>query len=84
MNIPVKAYEVGGVIDGKHQLVLNEPLPVAGPAEVRVIVLVSEEAQIEEDEWLRAGSGNPVFDFLKHPEEDMYTLQDGRAFCDES
>ena len=39
-----------------------------------------EEADIDEMEWLRAASANPAFDFLKKPEEDIYTLADGRPF----
>jgi len=34
---------------------------------------------IDEMEWLRAAAANPAFDFLKEPEEDIYTLAD--FFC---
>ena len=34
----------------------------------------------EETEWLRAATINPAFDFLKEPEEDIYTLADGKPF----
>jgi len=43
----------------------------------------SEEAAVYEMEWLRAAAVNPAFDFLKEPEEDIYTLADGRPFCDQ-
>jgi tetratricopeptide (TPR) repeat protein len=39
-----------------------------------------EEGEIDESEWLRAAATNPAFDFLKEPEEDIYTLDDGRPF----
>ena len=36
--------------------------------------------EIDEQEWLHATAKNPVFDFLKDPEEDIYTLTDGKPF----
>ena len=36
-----------------------------------------EDGEIDEHEWLRAATSNPAFDFLKDPEEDIYTLADG-------
>ena len=83
MDIVEKAIEVTATIDAQRQLVLDEPLPVTGPARVRVIVLLPEETDIDEKEWLRAASANPSFDFLKTPEEDIYTLADGKPFHDQ-
>ena len=36
--------------------------------------------EINEKEWLRLANANPAFDFLKEPEEDIYTSKDGRPF----
>ena len=83
MEILEKAIEITGTINSQRQLILDEPLPVTGPARVRVIVLLAEEANINEEEWLRMGSTNPAFDFLKASEEDIYTLADGRPFHDQ-
>lgn len=82
MDTATKAIETTGIIDSERQLVLDKPLPVVGPTRVRVIILLSEEADIDEMEWLRAAMANPVFDFLKEPEEDIYTLDDGKPFHD--
>jgi tetratricopeptide (TPR) repeat protein len=41
-----------------------------------------EDGEIDEREWLRAAASNPAFDFLKDPEEDIYTLADGKPFND--
>lgn len=38
--------------------------------------------EIDEQEWLHAAANNPVFDFLNDPEEDIYTLADGKPFND--
>ena len=78
-----KAIEAIGTIDEQRRLILDKPLPVVGPTRVRVIILLSEETDIEEGEWLRNASKNPAFDFLKEPEEDIYTLEDGRPFNDQ-
>jgi hypothetical protein len=85
MNVSVRAIETTGVIDEASHLQLDTPLPVVGPSRVRVIVLLPEEERndIDELEWLHAAMANPAFDFLKDPEEDIYTLADGRPFDDQ-
>lgn len=83
MDIVEKAIETTATIDANRQLVLDEPLPVGGPTKVRVIILFPEEAEIEEKDWLHSAIANHTFDFLKEPEEDIYTLSDGKPFHDE-
>ncbi|MDY7008673.1 MAG: hypothetical protein SWX82_33325 [Cyanobacteriota bacterium] len=36
--------------------------------------------EIDEQEWLHAAATNPTFYFQKDPEEDIYTLTDGKPF----
>ena len=83
MQAATKAIETTGTIDAQHHLVLDETLPITGPTRVRVIILVPEDSDISETEWLQAAAANPALDFLKDPEEDIYTLSDGRPFYDE-
>ena len=83
MPSSARAFEATGTIDAKRNLILDEPLPVTGPTRVRVIVLVADEGDVNEAEWLRAAAANPAFDFLKEPKEDIYTVADGRPFYDE-
>ncbi len=78
----IRAIETTGTVEARRQLVLDEDLPISGPARVRVIILFSEEER-EEIAWLRAAATNPAFDFLKDPEEDIYTISDGRPFHDQ-
>jgi len=81
---PLHAIETTGTVDEESQLHLDRPLPISGPARVRVIVIYPpDDAEIAESEWLRAASGNPAFEDLAEPEEDVYTLADGRPFHDE-
>jgi len=49
----------------------------------RVSHLLPEDTDISETEWLQAAAANPSLDFLKDPEEDLYTLSDGEPFYDE-
>ena len=82
MEISAKAIQVGGTIDAQRRLVLDEPLPVAGPARVQVIILIPDDTEIDETEWLRAAAANPAFDFLKESAEDIYSIEDGKPFHD--
>ena len=82
MSVATRAIETAGIIDADHQLVLDDPLPISGPTRVKVIILIPDETDIDEAEWLRAASANPAFDFLKDSSEDIYTLQDGKPFHD--
>ena len=54
MQTATKAIETIGTIDAQHHLVLDEILPITGPTRVRVIILVPEESDINETEWLQA------------------------------
>lgn len=83
MGTRLEAIEVTGSIDDRHQLHLDEPLPIAGRSRVRVIILVAQESEEDEREWLRAAAANPAFDFLKDPREDVYSPSDGKPFHDE-
>jgi hypothetical protein len=83
VGLPLKAIEVGGTIDEQRRLQLDEPLPIVGPSRVRVIILIPDEADLDEQEWLHAAASNPAFDYLKEPEEDIYTLADGKPFSDQ-
>ncbi|MSS73179.1 MAG: hypothetical protein EXS64_17055 [Candidatus Latescibacteria bacterium] len=72
------AIEMTGTVDENRQLLLDGPLPIAGPARVKVIVLYSLTEDLNEAEWLRLAAHNPVFADLNDSEEDIYSLQDGK------
>lgn len=72
------AIELTGTVDERRQLQLDDLLPIPGPKRVRVIVLYSPIDEWSEMEWLQAAARNPAFDFLKDPEEDIYSLADGK------
>ncbi len=76
------AIETTGTVEEGRRITLDQPLPEMKRGRVRVIVFLEEGGDIDEDEWLRAASRNPVFDFLAD-EADVYTLADGKPFHDE-
>jgi len=82
MDIASRAIELTGKIDAHRHLVLDDALPIKGPMNVRVIILVPEEEDIDESEWLQAAYQNPSFDFLNDPQEDIYSISDGKPFND--
>ena len=84
METTMTAIEMTGRIDEHRQLQLDNPLPVSGPMRVRVIVLYPIQDQEDETEWLQAAARNPAFEFLKDPEEDIYSLTDGEPFRDKT
>ena len=84
METTMTAIEMTGRIDEHRQLQLDNPLPVSGPMRVRVIVLYPIQDQEDETEWLQAAARNPAFEFLKDPEEDIYSLTDGEPFRDKA
>lgn len=83
MHAAMKAIEVSGTVDEQRQLHLDDQLPIAGPSRVRVIILVPDDAEIDERQWLQAAASNPTFEFLNDPAEDIYTLADGKPFRDQ-
>ncbi|HRQ22607.1 MAG TPA: hypothetical protein PLF42_04175 [Anaerolineales bacterium] len=77
------AIEMTGTVDENHQLKLDGALPFAGPKRVRVIILspLTEFAdEWSEMEWLKASLSNPAFEYLRDPEEDIYSISDGKPF----
>jgi hypothetical protein len=81
--LAMNAIETTGVVDAQHQLRLDEPLSIAGPSRVRVIILVPDESDIPEVAWTKTAAASPAFDFLKESAEDIYTATDGKPFHDQ-
>ena len=83
MEVPMRAIEMTGTVDENHQLRLDGVLPFAGPQRVRVIVL-SPLTEIADDwnemEWLKTSLNNSAFEYLRSPEEDIYSIHDGKPF----
>ena len=72
------AIETTGTIERNGKIVIDETFSVSAPTSVRVIVLFPESEDLNESEWLEAASKNEAFDFLNSPEEDVYSLEDGK------
>ncbi len=83
MEAVMRAVEATGTIDEQGALHLDQPITTVRPGRVRVLLLMTDETDIVEQEWLRAAARNPVFDFLNDPAEDIYTRDDGQPLHDE-
>ena len=83
METKMAAIEMTGTVTENCELELDQSLPISGPRRVRVLVLYPIDDEWEESKWLQAAARNPAFDFLKEPEEDIYSLGDGQPFDDQ-
>ena len=77
----MKAIEVVGTVEEGHRVRLDEPLPAGVAGRVRLIIFVGED-EPSEQEWLHAANQGGALEFLRAPEEDRYTLSDGKPFDD--
>ena len=79
----MRAIEINAKTDNHGHLKLNYPLQ-KNDQKVRVIILIDDNADVDEDEklWLNVASSSPAFDFLKDPEENIYSIKDGEPFND--
>jgi len=82
MDTALTAIELRGTVNEQHQLQLDDVIPISGPKRVRVIVLYSSEDEYEEEAWIHAAIHNPAFDSLHDPEENIYSIEDGKPSDD--
>jgi hypothetical protein len=73
------AIETTGTLTAQGQLQLDHPLPQQKASRVRVIVLMPEEADLNEETWLRAVASNPSFAFLNDPVDVGWAKGEARA-----
>ncbi|MFW5774277.1 MAG: hypothetical protein ACOCWD_06310 [Tangfeifania sp.] len=80
----MKALEVKTKTDNNGHLKVDIPLNLKNK-DVRLLILMNENNDIVEDEklWLYSVKNNPSFDFLNDPEEDVYSLNDGKPISDD-
>lgn len=80
----MKALEVKTKTDNNGHLKVDIPLNVKNH-NVRLLILMNENEDIVDDEklWLYSVKNNPSFDFLNDPEEDVYSINDGKPVSDD-
>ncbi len=74
-----QAIEALGTIEQDRLVRLDEPLPAGVSGRVRLLILIGED-DLSEQDWMRAAALSGGLDFLNAPEEDIYTLEDGKPF----
>ena len=73
-------------IDKDGSVRLPKKVKLSGPHRAILTILdetfpISESAdELNEMEWLKASVSNPAFEYLRDPEEDIYTIRDGKPF----
>lgn len=72
--------EISGTIEEGRRLILDEEIPVWPKGKVRGILFLEDDEVAEEAAWLRAVAKNPAFASLADPEEDIYSVEDGKPF----
>jgi hypothetical protein len=78
----LQALEAYGYIDSTGLLKINTPTPIR-EGDVKVIIMYRENEELDEEQvWVKSVSKNPAFEFLNDREEDIYTLNDGKALDD--
>jgi hypothetical protein len=79
----MRALEITGRIDEKGFIQIDKPLRVVNKR-VKIILLMQEDGDVSDEEWLYAASANPAFDFLNEEAENIYTVSDGKPMKDEA
>ena len=72
----MRTFETTAVVEDENSLHLDHPMEKSITGKVHVII-VSDDEEITEHQWLQAAANNPAYSFLKDPLEDVYTLEDG-------
>lgn len=73
----MKAIETKATVGKNGIIQISAPKELIGK-KIKIIILIPENNYIGNDEWLVVNSKNPAFDFLREPEEDIYSLNDGK------
>ncbi len=76
------AVRTTGRVNKSKGVSFAEPLPwdEDTPVEIIVIPTISVSDEISDAEWLKAAANNPAFADWNHPEEDIYSPDEGVPF----
>lgn len=77
----MKAEEIYATVDENGLLHIDQPLSFKNK-KVKLIVLAQED-DINDKEWMKFLASNSAFDFLKDEAEDIYTINDGKPYNSE-
>ncbi len=76
----MKAIEIQSKTDKQGFLKMSYPLE-RKERDVRVIIMF-DDSDDEESQWLKSISNNPAFNFLLDEKEDVYSFEDGEPIND--
>lgn len=78
----MKAIEITGSIDEQGIVELDQPLAALKPIRFQGILLFPD--QDDAQEWSLAALKTSAIDLLSDPDEDIYTLEDGKLIDHET
>jgi hypothetical protein len=78
----MRAIEAYGVVESDGRIRLLKPAMSAGQ-KVKIIILIREEDEFDDEEWIQAAAQSGSFEFLNDPGEDIYSKQDGKPVAHE-
>ena len=73
----------GSLSDDHKTILLNHSLDNIPSGKVKLLIIQDDEENSDE-EWLQAASKSTFYDDLKSPAEDIYTIQDGMQYNQEA
>ncbi len=76
----MRALELTGRIDEKGFIRIDKPLRVVNKR-IKIIILMQEDGDLSDEDWLYAASSNPAFDFLNEEAENIYALPDEKLLA---
>lgn len=77
----MRAIEITGSVNEQGKVELDQPLTTAKAARFRGILLFPDD---ETQEWSLADLKTSAIEVLNDPEEDIYTLEDGKPIDHEA
>ncbi len=76
----MRAIETTATVYEQHRLIPDREVPLVGTGRVRLLILLPDVDEVDEQTWLSAAAASPSFDSLRDAEEDIYSPEDGVPF----
>jgi len=70
---------VGDLSDDGKTIILEQPVKGIPAGRVH-LVLIQDDEEISDQEWVSSLSKSNLYDDLKHPDEDIYSINDGKPY----
>jgi hypothetical protein len=76
----MKTIETSGTLTKKGIIKLDDDINLKKSRKVKVIILLENDDDIDESEWIKSVSENPAQDILNEEIEHIYAVKDSKAY----